>query len=129
MWQPIISSQTDFETWLGTIVTRAAKHTEWRVGTTFYSTATALEQAILKEAETVLAQYYLLLAAAGIADSSDSSDQNPAINSGDKLREDAKAYLDRYDQLLRHLGHHPDASRTAIARATHKATTEEIVPD
>jgi hypothetical protein len=99
-WQPVITTSGDFDTHLGTVVTRAAQHTEWRVGSTLYGTSDTLVQAILAEAELCLAQYYLLMASAGIADSSDDSTLQPFLQSGPKLLEDAYAYKRRYDEIL-----------------------------
>lgn len=103
-WQPIIPDASTFMTWLGTIVTRVAKHTEWRVGQADYATADTLLQAILKELELCLGQYYVLLAVAAIADSSDDPEQNPAVGHGRDLRGTAEAYKGRYEEVIRWWG-------------------------
>jgi hypothetical protein len=101
-WQPRFTAAAAFTTWIGTIVTRAASHVEWRVGATAYASATAsdLEEAIFKEMELCLAQYYLCLAAGVIADTSDDSEQNPAVGNGADLRGDAHVYKARFDELM-----------------------------
>src|SRR5438105_2037054 len=63
-WQPQIASSAAFDTWIGTVVNRAANHTQWRVGAALYGTANLVIQGVLQEAELCLAQYYLCLASA-----------------------------------------------------------------
>lgn len=129
-WQPVIADTTDYATWLGTIVTRAAKQVEWRMGAAAYAAATALEQAVLQEAELCLAQYYMCLASAVLADTSDTIEQNPNLGGGRELVGDAKAYLERYETIMASFANQrgrPRGSRPAAA-ATSSSTTEEIVP-
>jgi hypothetical protein len=99
-WQPAIGNTSDFTTWLGTIVTRVSNHTKWRVGATLYATSDTLLQAILQEAELCLGQFYLLLASAALADTSDDASLVPFLQSGPKILEDAYAYKRRYDEIL-----------------------------
>jgi hypothetical protein len=128
-WSPEISTESDFDTWLATIVTRVAKQVEWRVGTTFYGTsATALEQTILKEAELCLAQYYLSLAAAVIADTSDPEGDGTATNSGDKIRGDARAYKERYEEIMASFAG-VKGRKYAAPAATYSETTSESIPE
>lgn len=114
-WQPVIADAATFNTWLDTIVQRASDHTKWRVGSTVYATTDTSLQAILKEAELCLAQYYLLLAAASIADTSDDSQTVGGIAHGNLLREDAKSYLDRYAEII---GPHDTQPRAGTSKAT-----------
>jgi hypothetical protein len=128
-WQPVITSTSAFTTWLGTIVTRAAKQTEWRIGATAYNNATALEQEILKEAELCIAMYYLCLASAAIADTSDDSSQNPNIAHGDKLRADAWAYKDRYYEILAPFDTETGKPGWAKPKSTTSTGTTENIPE
>lgn len=105
-WQPQITSEAAFDTWIGTLVTRVGNHTAWRAGALNYagtgdpSVATAVAQAVLQEAELCLAQYYLCLASAAIADTSDDVTTVPAIAHGLNLRLDADAYMLRYNEIM-----------------------------
>jgi hypothetical protein len=99
-WQPQIASSSTFDTWIGTIVTRVGNHTHWRVGDATYNTTNTLVQAVLQEAELCLAQYYLCLASAAIADTSDDVTTVPAVAHGNNLRQDANEYLLRYNEIL-----------------------------
>ncbi len=105
-WQPQIASSGAFDTWIGTLVTRVGNHTAWRAGAANYagtgdpSVSTAVAQAVLQEAELCLAQYYLCLASAAIADTSDDVTTVPAIAHGSNLRADAVSYLARYDRIM-----------------------------
>src|SRR5690348_13946192 len=87
-WQPQIASAGAFDTWIDALVGRVANHTQWRVGTAAYGTSDPLTQEILKEAELALGQYYLCLASAAIADTSDDATTVPALASGPKLLAD-----------------------------------------
>ncbi|HEX2609513.1 MAG TPA: hypothetical protein VHK68_00790 [Gemmatimonadales bacterium] len=98
-WQPQITNTTDFDTWIGTIVSRAANWVKWRVGATNYATSDTVLQGLLQEAELARGQYYLLLASAAIADTSDDATLQPFLQSGPKLLADAKAY----DQMAKEL--------------------------
>src|SRR5438552_2846731 len=99
-WQPQIASSGAFDTWIGTVVTRAGNHTRWRVGATLYGTSDTVVQGVLQEAELCLGQYYLCLASAAIADTSDDVTTVPMIAHGKNLRDDATAYLQRYNNIL-----------------------------
>jgi hypothetical protein len=99
-WQPVIADATAFDTWMATIVSRAANYVAWRVGSTAYATIDLIEQGILQEAELCCAQYYLLLASAALADTSDDSTLQPALQSGPKILKDAEAYRERCEFLL-----------------------------
>jgi hypothetical protein len=128
-WQPRIVDDSAFQTWVGTIVTRASNYVKWRVGAAQYGTADVTEQAILKEAELCLCQYYLLLGSAGIADTSDDPATVPAIAHGERLREDARAYLERVEQLLTPLdgaNGRPNFMRPAVGEL---ATGPRVLPD
>lgn len=100
IWQPVSASSGDFDTLTDNIITRCAKNVEWRIGTSAYSGASALLQVILEEAELCLGMYYLCMAVAAIADSSDNSEQNPPIAQGRFIRYTAQDYKKRYDELL-----------------------------
>lgn len=99
-WQPQITNSSAFDTWIGTLVTRGANQVAWRVGSTLYATGDPLVQAILLEAELCYAQYYLLLASASIADTSDDVTTVPMIAHGANLRADAQEYMTRFLELL-----------------------------
>lgn len=99
-WQPQIASGAAFDTWIGGVVTRVGNHTKWRVGAALYGTADPVVQGVLQEAELCLGQYYLCLASAAIADTSDDVTTVPMIAHGQNLRADAAAYLQRYNQIL-----------------------------
>ncbi len=66
-WQTRIADDTAFQTWVGTIVTRASKYIEWRVGATAYADTAEPKTSILKEAEMHVAMEELLLSAAAIS--------------------------------------------------------------
>jgi hypothetical protein len=127
-WQPQIGSQAAFDSWIDTIVTRVANHTEWRVGAALYGTSDALTQEILKEGELNLAQYYLCLASAAIADTSDDATTVPALASGPKLLADARAYKERYEEIITPLESGATRPRGAPARAAAAETTARLVP-
>src|SRR6266571_604006 len=99
-WQPQIASSAAFDAWIGGVVTRVGQHTHWRVGDATYNTSNPLVQAVLQEAELCLGQYYLCLASAAIADTSDDVTTVPMIAHGKNLRDDATAYLQRYNAIL-----------------------------
>lgn len=99
-WQPAIMNTGAFTTWLGTLVTRVANNVQWRVGSAQYNTTDPLVQGLFQEAELTLAQYYLLLASATIADTSDDVTTVPAIAHGLNLRADAAAYMARFLALI-----------------------------
>jgi hypothetical protein len=99
-WQPQIASSAAFDTWIGGVVTRVGQHTHWRVGDAVYNTGSVLIQAVLQEAELCLGQYYLCLASAAIADTSDDVTTVPMIAHGANLRLDAAAYMGRYNEIL-----------------------------
>lgn len=99
-WQPVIPDAPTFTTWLGTMVTRVANNVQWRVGTTQYQTTDPLVQAIFQEAELCLATYYLLLASATLADTSDDVTTVPMIAHGTFLRADAQEYMTRFLELV-----------------------------
>jgi hypothetical protein len=127
-WQPQIGSQAAFDSWIDTIVTRVANHTQWRVGASLYGTTDPLTQEILKEAELNLAQYYLCLASAAIADTSDDATLVPALASGPKLLADGQAYKARYEEIIAPLEAGRNQAGWAPARATTAATTARLVP-
>jgi hypothetical protein len=127
-WQPQIGSQAAFDTWIDTVVTRVANHTKWRVGATLYGTTDPLTQEILKEAELNLAQYYLCLASAAIADTSDDATTVPALASGPKLLADARAYKERYEEIVAPLEIGTTRARWAPARAAAAPTTGRLIP-
>src|SRR5438552_3788110 len=85
-WQPVIADSATFDTWIDTLVARVSNHTKWRVGAALYGTPDPLIQAIFQEAELVLSQYYLLLASAAIADTTDDPTNVPAHAGGMKTR-------------------------------------------
>src|SRR5438552_17090675 len=91
-WQPQIASSGAFDTWIGTVVTRAGNHTKWRVGAALYGTTDPVVQGVLQEAELCLGQYYLCLASAAIADTSDDVTTVPAIAHRQDLRADAAGH-------------------------------------
>jgi hypothetical protein len=128
-WQPRITDDTTFQTWVGTIVTRVGNHVKWRVGAARYGTTDPTEQAILKEAELCLAQYYLLLGSAGIADTSDDPATVPAVAHGERLREDARAYLERVDQILAPLDGANGRPGWARPVAAERATGPRLMPE
>lgn len=99
-WQPAIPDAPSFTTWLGTMVTRVANNVQWRVGATLYATSDVLVQGILQEAELCLATYYLLLASASLADTSDDVTTVPMVAHGLNLRADAQEYMTRHLELL-----------------------------
>ena len=99
-WQPQIASSGAFDTWIGTVVTRVGNHTQWRVGAGLYGTGDPVVQGVLQEAELCLGQYYLCLASAAIADTSDDVTTVPMIAHGQNLRADAAVYLQRYNDIL-----------------------------
>lgn len=98
-WQPVLDATT-FDDYLDDVCTRAGRHIAWRVGADDYATSDETEQAILLEMELVLAQYYLCLAVAAIADSSEDPAQNPVAGAGVRLRDDAEAYKGRCEELI-----------------------------
>jgi hypothetical protein len=128
-WQPQIGSQAAFDTWIDSIVTRVANHTKWRVGAALYGTSDPLVQEVLKEAELCLAQYYLLLAQASISDTSDNSAQQPAIAGGRALVADARAYKERYDEILSPYDTKLARSRWARPASATTTDTQASLPD
>lgn len=126
-WQPVIPDAASLTTWLGTIVTRVAKHTEWRVTTADYGTSDTLLQAILKELELNLAQYYVLMSLAAIADSSDNPEQNPAVGNGGALRATAMQYKARYDEMIRWWGESA-AMRSGMQFRRARALGDDVGP-
>lgn len=127
MWQPVLADSTDFDAYCDDVITRAAKHVEWRVGSTLYATSDTLIQAVLGEAELCLGQYYLLSAVAGIADTSDNSEQQPAIAVGPQLRGDAKQYKERFEEII--AVYDTQGIRGRRPTASYNVTTEEAVPN
>ncbi len=126
MWQPVITTSGNFDTWLGTIVTRVAKQVEWRAGASAYSGASALEQVVLAEAELCLGMYYILLACAAISDTSDNSEQQPAIAQGRSIRAVAADYKARFEEII---GAFDTIGRKGRRpTATYNQTTDEAVP-
>jgi hypothetical protein len=103
-WQPAIADTSAFTTWLGTMVSRVANHVKWRVGATLYGTSDTVVQGILQEAELCYAQYYLLMASAALADTSDDVTNVPASagqqSRGRSLRDTAKEYKARMLEVL-----------------------------
>src|SRR5437762_13807353 len=77
-WSPRITSEAAMDTFVTGLVTRANTHLQQRVGVAWYNANVGVApwQGLLTEAEMHMAQAYLLLAAAQIADTS--SDTNPA---------------------------------------------------
>lgn len=129
-WQPVIGSASAYDTWLDTLVTRVAKQVEWRVGTAFYGTgSTTLDREILKEAELCLGQYYLLLASAAIADTSDDPLQNPGIGHGKEILADAKAYKERYEEILNSFDAAKGRVKFGRPRAATRETTPVVIPE
>ena len=127
-WQPQIASEAAFDTWIGGVVTRAGQHTHWRVGDAVYNTADVLLQAVLQEAELCLGRYYLCLASAAIADTSDDVTTVPAIAHGANLRADAAAYLARYDDILAPYDLFTGRAHWAQPTALAGAPTPEALP-
>jgi hypothetical protein len=127
-WQPQITSTSDFDTWLSTMVTRVANHVKWRVGALLYATSDTVVQGVLQEAELALAQYYLLLASAAIADTSDDASQVPFLQSGPKLLQDAEAYKRRCDEILAPYDSIGRRGNYARPMATTGGTTAEVIP-
>ncbi len=132
-WAPQIGSTGAYTTFLGTICTRAGQHVKWRVGSVDYATADANLQAVLTEIELSLAQYYLCLAVAAIAATSEDPTQNPvAGNSASaasvSLSGTAASYLKRAEQLFGLWG---NASRPNVALPASEAgdPTTEILPN
>jgi hypothetical protein len=128
-WQPQIGSAAAFDAWIDTVVTRVAQHTKWRVGAAVYSTTDTVVQAVLQEAELCLAQYYLCLASAAIADTSDDAAQVPALASGPKLLADGRAYKERYEEIVRALEGGAGRAGWAPARAAVGSGTGRQVPE
>jgi hypothetical protein len=129
MFQPVITSSAAFDTFCDNIITRAAKNVEWRVGAGLYATSDTLIQKILEEAELCLGMFYLLLAAAAISDTSDNSEQQPAIAQGRSIRAVGRDYKARSDELLA-----PYDTKLARSRWARPATvttdpTRESIPD
>lgn len=122
-WQPQITNTTDFDTWIGTIVTRAALWVKWRVGATNYATSDATVQAIFQEAELARAQFHLCLSSAAIADTSDDANLVPNLQSGPKLLVDAAAYKALAEELTQ-----PYVQAGGAAWAQPGATTTTGVP-
>jgi hypothetical protein len=127
-WQPQIASSGAFDTWIGTVVTRVANHTQWRVGAALYTTTDPVIQGVLQEAELCLAQYYLCLASAAIADTSDDVTTVPMIAHGKNLREDANAYMARYNQILAPYDQYYGRAQWAQPAALAGGPTPEAVP-
>jgi hypothetical protein len=128
-WQPQIGSAAAFDAWIDTVVTRVAQHTKWRVGAAVYGTTDTVVQAVLQEAELCLAQYYLCLASAAIADTSDDAAQVPALASGPKLLADGRAYKERYEEIVRALEGGAGRAGWAPARAAVGSGTGRQVPE
>lgn len=127
-WQPQIASQSDFDTWIGTVVARVANHTQWRVGAAVYGSSDAVTQGVLQEAELCLAQYYLCLASAAIADTSDDVTTVPMVAHGNNLRADAAAYMERYNQILAPYDQSYGRAQWAQPVALAGSPTPEAVP-
>jgi hypothetical protein len=128
-WQPQIGSAAAFDAWIDTVVTRVGQHTRWRVGEAVYGTADPVAQAVLGEAELCLAQYYLCLASAAIADTSDDAAQVPALASGPKLLADGRAYKERYEEIVQALEGGTGRAGWAKARAAVGTGTGRQVPE
>src|SRR5689334_6905684 len=128
-WQPVLDS-SGFATWLSTICGRVGNHVKWRVGATRYATTDPTEQAILLEAELCLAQYYLCIAVAAIADTSEDPTQNPvAVHTGtQRLRDTAEAYKGRCEELLAWFGTVRWDGAGGRPRATTGEPGEELMP-
>ena len=127
-WQPQIASSAAFDAWIGGIVTRVGQHTHWRVGDATYNTSNPLIQAVLQEAELCLGQYYLCLASAAIADTSDDVTTVPMIAHGKNLRDDANEYMVRYNEILAPYDLFYGRAHWAQPTALAGAPTPEAVP-
>jgi hypothetical protein len=129
MFQPNIGSQSAFDSFCDGIITRCASNVKWRVGAALYGTADTLVQAILEEAELCLGMYYLLLASAAISDTSDNSEQQPAIAQGRSIRLVAHDYKGRYEELLAPYDTKLARARWARPAALTTDDTRESIPD
>ena len=128
-WQPRLDA-TSFVTFLGRICTRVGNHIQFRVGSTAYNTADTVKQAILLEAELCLAQYYLCLAAAAIADTSEDPTQNPVAGhtATQRLRDTGEAYKGRCEELLSWFGTTRWDGTGGRPRAATGESGEELIP-
>jgi hypothetical protein len=98
-WQTRLASDAAFQTWAGTIITRASKYVEWRVGTATYIDTAEPLSSILKEAEMHVAMEELLLSAAAIADNAAGA-AAPFAAGGAELRAAADSRRRRAEPLL-----------------------------
>lgn len=108
-WSPRITSTGAMDTFVGLQLTRANAELRQRVGLTWYAANVAVDPwaTILKEAEMHLAQSYLLVEAAAIAETGGDTNPAPFLGSAAtvKLMADQRMGLfERCVQMTRGLG-------------------------
>jgi hypothetical protein len=86
-WSPLIASESEFDTFVSDMLDRANNYLRYRVGSTWYTANSATDPIddILKEAEMHLAQAYILVAAAGIAETGSDTNAAPFLGTSDDI--------------------------------------------
>lgn len=101
-WSPLIANDAEYDTFVTDLLDRANNYLRYRLGAAWYTGNVAVDPIddVLKEAEMALAQSYLLIAAAGIAETGADTNAAPFLGTASDILKVAEFRQSRAEELI-----------------------------